>query len=341
MADTMRAAVVTAFGPPEGVLAGVMPRPEPGPGEVLVAVRAVPVNFVDLYVTGGTYQFLPKLPFVPGKGPSGVVAALGAGVTGLAVGERILAMAEVGGYAEFVTVRADQCYPMPDGMGFTDAASMSLAYDTAWFALKQRGRLLPGETLLVLGASGAVGLASVQLGKAWGCRVLAGIARPEMAELVRGAGADAIIDLSVPDLREAMRDQVREATGGAMVDVVMDPLGADPFDAALRALAWSGRLVVVGFAAGRIPSVKANYLLVKNIEVSGLQVSDYRKRRPDLAAQCFRELFALFTAGKIKPLATMTLPLERAAEGLTAVRDRTAGGRRVILLPAGSPEDAA
>ncbi len=336
MAETMRAAVVTAFGPPEGIQPGTMPRPEPGPGEVLIAVHAAPVNFVDLYVTGGTYQFLPKLPFVPGKGPSGIVAALGPNVTALAVGDRVLAMAEIGGYAEYVTARADQCYRIPDAMSFPGAASMSLAYDTAWFALKQRGRLQPGETLLVLGASGAVGLASVQLGKAWGCRVLAGIARPEMADLVRTAGADAVIDLSVPNLRDALREQVHAATDGAMVDVVMDPLGADPFDAAIRALAWSGRLVVVGFAAGRIPSVKANYLLVKNIEVSGLQISDYRKRRPDLAAACFRELFALFSAGKITPPATMTLPLERAAEGLAAVRDRATAGRRVILLPVGA-----
>jgi NADPH2:quinone reductase len=313
-----------------------MPRPEPGPGEVLVQVHAAPVNFVDLYVTGGTYQFLPKLPFIPGKGPAGVVAALGPGVDTLSVGDRVLAMAEQGGYAEFVTAKASQCYALPDGMAFAAAASMSLAYDTAWFALKQRGRLAPGETLLVLGASGAVGLASVQLGKAWGCRVLAGIGRPEMAALVREAGADAVIDLSAPDLHDALRDQVRDATGGAMADVVMDPLGGDPFDAAIRALAWSGRLVVVGFAAGRIPSVKANYLLVKNIEVSGLQISDYRKRRPDLVAECFRELFALFTTGRIKPPDTMTLPLERAAEGLVAVRDRTTRGRRVILLPAGA-----
>ena len=333
MAETMRAAMVREFGPAEGVQLGVMPRPEPGPGEVLIAIHAAPVNFVDLYVTSGTYQFLPKLPFVPGKGPSGVVAALGAGVTNLAVGDRVLAMAEQGGYAEFVAVKADQCYRLPDGLSFLDAASMSLAYDTAWFALKERGRLREGETLLVLGASGAVGLASVQLGKAWGCRVLAGIARPEMAGLVRAAGADAVIDLSVPDLRDGLRDQVRDATGGAMADVVMDPLGADPFDAALRAMAWCGRLVVVGFAAGRIPSVKANYLLVKNIEVSGLQISDYRKRRPDLASQCFNELFALFAAGKIKPPETMRLPLERAGEGLAAVRDRATAGRRVVLLP--------
>ncbi len=336
MAETMRAAVVTEFGPPEGVQPHAMPRPEPGAGEVLVQVHAAPVNFVDLYVTGGTYQFLPQLPFIPGKGPAGIVAALGARVGTLAVGDRVLAMAEQGGYAEFVTAPAAQCYRMPNGMTFADAASMSLAYDTAWFALKQRGRLTEGETLLVLGASGAVGLASIQLGKAWGCRVLAGIARPAMADLVRAAGADAVINLSAPNLRDALRDQVRDATGGAMADVVMDPLGGDSFDAALRALAWSGRLVVVGFAAGRIPTLKANYLLVKNIEISGLQISDYRKRRPDLVAQCFQELFALFTAGRIKPPQTMELPLDRAAEGLVAVRDRTTGGRRVVLLPGGA-----
>jgi NADPH2:quinone reductase len=327
----MRAAVVHAFGGPEAVALGEMPAPEPGAGEVLVAVHAAPVNYVDLVVVSGRYQFSPALPFVPGKGPAGVVLACGPGVGTLAPGDRVLAMAEIGGYAEQVCVKADQCYPLPPGMSFAQAAAMSLAYDTAWFALHERARLRAGETVLVLGASGAVGLAAVQLAKAAGARVLAGIARAEMAELLREA--DAVIDLAAPDLHDSLRAQVAQATGGAMADVVIDPLGGDCFDAALRALAWCGRLVVIGFAAGRIPVLKANYLLVKNIEVSGLQISDYRKRRPERVAACYRELFDLFTAGKLQPPAVMTLPLARAAEGLALVRDRATGGRRVILLP--------
>ena len=329
----MRAAVVRAYGAIEDVQLGEVACPTPAAGEVLVSVHAAPVNYVDLLVIGGKYQFLPPLPFVPGKGPAGVVTACGPGVTGVQVGDRVLAMAEYGGYAEQVAVRADQCYRLPDAMPFVEAASMSLAYDTAWFALRERGRVQAGETVLVLGASGAVGLAGVQLAKAMGARVLAGISRPEKAALVIEAGADATIDLSAPDLRDSLREQVRAANAGAMADVVLDPLGGDAFDAALRALAWCGRLVVIGFAAGRIPEVKANYLLLKNIEVSGLQISDYRKLRPELVAACFRELFAFYVAGQIRPPATDCLPLDRAAEALAAVRDRNTGGRRVILLP--------
>jgi NADPH:quinone reductase len=189
----MRAIVVDDFGPPEQLRVGEVAEPMPGPSEVLVTVDAAPVNYVDLLVVGGTYQFLPPLPFVPGKGPAGVVTALGAEVTGLRVGDRVLAMAEQGGYAEAVAVPADQCYRLPSSMSFTEAASLSLVYDTAWFALRERARLETGETALVLGASGGVGQAAIQLAHAMGARVLAGILRPERARAVRAAGADAVI----------------------------------------------------------------------------------------------------------------------------------------------------
>jgi NADPH2:quinone reductase len=329
----MRAAIVHQFGPIETVQIGECPRPAPGPNEVLVEVHAAPVNYVDLVVISGAYQFLPSLPFVPGKGPAGVIAACGASVQGLTVGDRVLAMAEQGGYAEYVCAKADQCHRLPDTMTFTAAASMSLAYDTAWFALRERARIAAGETVLVLGASGAVGLGAIQLAKAMGARVLAAVTRPDRAAAVTDAGADAVVDLSRSDLRESLREQVKAANDGRLADIVIDPIGGDAFDAALRAVAWCGRLVVIGFAAGRIPSVKVNYLLVKNIEVSGLQISDYRKRRPDRVAECFRELFDFYRAGKLHPPATIALPLDRAAEGLAAVRDRTNAGRRVVLLP--------
>ncbi len=215
-------------------------------------------------------------------------------------------------------------------MSFVDAAAMALAYDTSWFALRDRARLGPGETVLVLGASGAVGLASIQLAKAMGARVLAGIASKDKEDIVRAAGADALIDLSRPDLRDSLRAQVYAVTDKKGADVVLDPLGGDIFDAALRALAWRGRLVVIGFAAGRIPTVKANYLLVKNIEVSGLQVSDYRKRMPEQMAACFREIFALFEAGTLKPAPIKTYPLEQVATALHDIEDRKARGRIVL-----------
>jgi NADPH2:quinone reductase len=333
----MRAVVVQAFGAPDQAQISAFPRPVPGPGEVLINVHAAPVNYVDLVVISGAYQFLPALPFIPGKGPAGVVAARGPGVSSPHSGDRVLAMAEQGGYAEHVCVKADQCYHLPDSMTFTEAAAMSLAYDTAWFALRERARIGEGETVLVLGASGAVGLAAIQLAKAMGARVLAGVSRPDRAAIVTEAGADAVIDLSTPGIRDALRDQVKAANGGALADIVIDPIGGDAFDGALRALAWCGRLVVIGFAAGRIPSVKANYLLVKNIEVTGLQISDYRKRRPARMAECFQEVFAFYSAGKIRPPQTVALPLDRAAAGLELVRDRKADGRRVVLLPMDAP----
>jgi NADPH2:quinone reductase len=328
----MRAIVVDEFGPPERLRVAEMPMPLPGPGEVLVRVHAAPVNYVDLLVVGGTYQFLPPRPFVPGKGPAGVVAALGPDVTTLQVGDRVLAMAELGGYAEAVAVGAEQCYRLPARMSFVEAAALSLVYDTAWFALRERGRLEPGETVLVLGASGGVGQAAVQLARAMGANVLAGVSRPERAAAALAAGADAVIDLSRADLRDSLREQVYAVTDGRGADIILDPLGGAVFEAALRALAWRGRLVVIGFAAGGIPTVRTNYLLLKNIEVSGLQVSDYRKRRPTQMAECFAEIFAFYDAGTIKPAPATVFPLEQAGEALARLRDRRIDGRAVLRL---------
>lgn len=244
-------------------------------------------------------------------------------------------MAEQGGYAEAVAVSADQCYHLPARMSFGEAASLSLVYDTAWFALRERGRLQTGETVLVLGASGGVGYAAVQLAHAMGARVLAGIARPEKAAAVRAAGADAVIELSRANLRDTLREQAYDVTDGRGADIILDPLGGEVFSAALRVLAWRGRLVVIGFAAGAIPTMQANYLLLKNIEVSGLQISDYRKRCPAQVAAAFSEIFALFEQRKICPAEATEFPLERAGEALTALRDRRIDGRAVLRLRAG------
>ena len=257
-----------------------MPDPFPGPRDVLVSVRATAANYVDLLVIGGQYQFLPQRRFVPGKGPAGVVAAVGADVRSLKVGDRVIAVAEQGGYGALVAVVQEQFYRLPGTLSFVDAAAMALVYDIAWFALRDRARIAPGDTVFVMGASGGVGFAAMQLANAMGARVLAGASRPSKADQLRAAGAAAVIDLSVSDLRENLRAQIHAVTDGRGADIVIDPLGGDYFDAALRALAWRGRLVVIGFAAGRIPTLKVNYLLLKNIEVSGLQVSDYRKRNP-------------------------------------------------------------
>jgi NADPH:quinone reductase len=328
----MRAAVVKEFGPILSHRLDSLPDPTPAAGEVSVAIKAAAVNYVDSLVVTGKYQFLPERPFVPGKLPAGIVSAVGENVEGLKGGDRVLTLAEQGGYAERIVVPARECFKLPASMSFVDAASMALVYDTAWFALRERARFRAGESVLVLGSTGGVGLASIQLAKAWGGKVLAGVSNPDKTPLALRAGADAIVDLSKENLREALREQVFQSNNGGGVDIVLDPVGGDAFDAALRALTWRGRLVVIGFAAGRIPTVKANYLLVKNIEVSGLQVSDYRKRAPDLMAQCIDEIFALYEAGKLKPAPTVTRPLQDFAQALQGVVDRRVAGR-IVLVP--------
>lgn len=328
----MRAVLVRNFGTPDDLTLEEVVSPNPGPDDIRIDVRATAVNFVDLLVTGGTYQFLPARPFTPGKLPAGVVSKVGANVTRLKPGDRVLTLAEHGGYAEQAIAPADHAYCLPDAMSFTDAAAMALGFDTAWFALRERARLQPGEVVLVLGANGSVGLAAIQLAKAFGARVLAGVSSMNKADAVLTAGADEVIDLSAANLHDGLRDQVRAVTGGHGADVVIDSLGDRFFAPALRALAWSGRLVVVGFAAGEIPTVKANYLLVKNIEVSGLQVSDYRKRMPARMRECFEEVFQLFGKGVVQPPPTSVRPLAEFATALKQVRDRTAK-QRIVLTP--------
>jgi NADPH2:quinone reductase len=328
----MRAIVVEEFGLPEGMRVRETAKPVPGPGEVLVETYAAPVNYVDILVIGGSYQFLPKRPFIPGKGPAGIVAEIGPGVTDLRVGDRVLATAETGGYAEAVALAANQCHLLPDRMSFAEAASMAVVYDTSWVALRGRARLAPGETVLVLGASGGVGHAAVQLAKAMGSRVLGAVSRPDREPAVRSAGADAIIDLSRPNLRDSLREQVYAATDGRGADVIIDPLGGDIFGAAIRALAWCGRLVVIGFAAGGIPTLKINYLLLKNIEVSGLQITDYRYRRPDELKACYAELFDFYNRGLIQPAPATFFPLDQAGAALAALRDRRIDGRAVLSM---------
>ena len=326
----MKAVVVREFGPIGSARVEEIPTPEAGENEVLVEVAAVAANFVDTLVMQGRYQFLPERPFVPGKLPTGTVRALGTGATHFQPGDRVLTLAEQGGYAQYVAVPESQCYRLPDSLYFDDAASIALAYDTAWVALTDRARLKAAETVLVLGATGSVGLAAIQLAKAKGARVLAGISSPQKAHIVREAGADEMVDLSVANLRDELREQVYALTGGAGVDIVIDPLGGDYFDAAIRALAWRGRLVVVGFAAGRIPTLKANYLLLKNIEVSGIQVSDYRKRTPEIMRDCFAEIFDFFQKGAIRAAPVTAYPLEQYEQALSDLLGRKIAGRAIL-----------
>ncbi|MDO9279479.1 MAG: NADPH:quinone oxidoreductase family protein [Polaromonas sp.] len=328
----MRAVNIQEFGGIDDLVIENVADPVAGIGEVLVDIQATAANFVDLLVISGKYQFLPPRPFIPGKLPTGVVAALGQGVSTLKIGDRVLTLAEQGGYGEKIAVPAKDCFILPQNLSFINAAAMALAYDTAWFALCERARAKPGETVLVLGASGGVGMAAVQLAKAYGMRVLAGIANPAKADLVRQAGADEIIDLSAPDLLESLRAQVKALTQGRGVDVILDPLGGDIFDAAIRATAWRARVVVIGFAAGRIPTLKVNYVLLKNIEVSGLQISDYRKRAPKEMAHCLAEIFRLFEEGKLQAMPTSAFPLDQVRVALQHLVNRTAQGRVILTM---------
>ncbi len=331
----MRAIVVRKFGPPAAMTIEDWPTPAPGPGQIRVDVRAIDVNYPDLLVIGGTYQTLPPLPFVPGKAAAGVVSAVGEGVGHCRPGERVLVQVEHGAYAEQILAAAEHAYVMPAAMGFTEAAAMGLAYQSAHFALIDRGEFRPGESVLVTGAAGAVGLAAVQLVKAQGGIALAGTRRPAQAEAIRAAGADAIIDLGVPDLRDALRTQVHAATGGQGVDIVLDPVGGNVFEASLRALAWRGRIVVIGFAAGRIPELRANYLLVKNISASGLQWSDYRDRDPAWVRRVQDELFDLYQAGKLRPQIARTFPMADFGPALELVAGGRSPGKLVLTTAVG------
>jgi len=332
---TTKAVVIDDFGPIEAADYRDVTLPDPGPGELLIDVAFVPANFVDTLVFTGKYQFLPERPFTPGKGPTGTVVAVGPDVTGFAPGDRVLSMAESGGYAGSCIVPVVNTYKLPDNVSCEDAAVLSLAFDTAWVSLFERGRMKPGETVLVLGATGAVGNAAIQLAHARGAKVLAAVSSPDREAEVREAGADGIVDLSQPDLRNSLREQVWAQTDGQGADIVIDPIGGDIFDASLRAVAWRGRVVVIGFAAGRIPEVKVNYLLLKNMEVSGIQVSDYRKRMPELMDEAFAEILTLADQGKIKAGARTLYRLENWAEALEDLLNRRVNGRALLVPPRG------
>jgi NADPH2:quinone reductase len=327
----MKAVVVRQFSDDPGThTVEEIATPAMGANDVLVAVKAAAVNFPDLLVMSGKYQVPPERPFTPGKDAAGVVKAVGDNVRNLAPGDRVVVQLEHGGYANEVVADQSQVHKIPADMSFVDVAAMGLVYQTAYFALVERGAFRRGETVLVNGAAGGVGLAAVQIAKGLGGRVLAGIVSREQEAAVRSAGADAVIDLSIADLNSALREQVYAANNGNGADVVLDPVGGDVFDASLRALAWCGRCVVIGFAAGRIPTIKANYLLVKNIAVSGLQWSDYRTRTPQRVAQVHEELMRLYSLGAVRPHVMQNFPLEQFANAAKLVGSGKAIGKVVL-----------
>ena len=332
---TLEAVCVRAFGPPASHRVESLPDLEPTAGQVLIEARAAAVNYPDLLVMSGKYQMLPEFPFSPGKDAAGVVAAVGAGVTRIRPGQRVVAQLEHGGYASQVIAPEEWVYPIPDTMTFVDAAAMGLVYQTAWFALVERAGFTSGQSVLVTGAAGGVGLAAIQLVNALGGRGLAGIGTAGKAKLVLDNGADAVIDLAQPDPRNSIRQQIYAANDGKGADIVLDTVGGDIFDGALRSLAWCGRIVVIGFAGGRVPEIKANYLLVKNISASGLQWSDYRERTPAHVAEVQAKLMDLYEEGLIRPHVMQTFPLEAFAEALAVVEAGKAAGKLVLTMADG------
>lgn len=327
----MRAILIREHGEPESLKIEDIPSLTVGDDEVLIDVHAIGINYPDLLVITGRYQALPPRPFCPGKDAAGIVAAVGKNVTTCKPGDRVAAQVEYGAYAEQLVTRDVNCFVIPDAMPFIDAAAMGLIYQTAHFALVERGQFQPGETVLVNGAGGGVGMAAVQIAKALGGTVLAGVREEAHVRLARESGADYIIDLGVENLHEDVRQQVYAITDGRGVDVVLDPIGGDVFDASLRAVAWRGRMVVIGFAAGRIPTIKANYLLVKNISISGLQWSDYRNRDPAWMHRVQDEIFGLYSAGKLKPNVMQIFPMEQFAEALSLIKNGNVHGKVVLV----------
>lgn len=329
----MRAVVISDVSDRNTVRIQDLPDPAPADDEIVVDVKACGINFTDLLSLDGKYQNNPPPPFTPGKDAAGVVSAVGAKVEGHKVGDRVIAHVNHGAMAEKVVCPGALAVKLPDGVTFESAAAMGLAYLTAYFAITVRGKLQPGEVVLVNGASGGVGLAAVSLAKALGAKtVLAGLTTPSKAEPVKAAGADAVIDLTVEDLKDGLRKQVAAATGGGDVDLAFDLVGGEVFDSTLRAIGNEGRCVVAGFTSGTIPSVRTNYLLLKNISVVGMTINIYMKERSPFIAHAQAALFGLLQAGKIDPNIMEVLPFDRFMDGILMLEDRKIVGKLVLRM---------
>jgi len=323
----MRAVLCKAYGPPETLVVEDVPSPVPGPGEVVISVRASGVNFPDVLIIQNKYQMKPPLPFSPGSEVAGVVRSVGDGVTHVKPGDEVFAFTGYGGYAEEVRADAKRLLPIPPGMTFSTAAAFGLTYATSDHALRDRGELKPGETLLVLGAAGGVGLAAIEIGKALGARVIACASMDDKLAACRRHGADATINYSSEDLR----DRIRALTDGKGADVIYDPVGGQYTEPALRSIAWRGRLLVVGFAAGDIPKIPLNLPLLKGCSIVGVFWGEFARREPARFADSMRQLGEWHRDGKITPHISATFPLERAADALTQMVERKVIGKVVLI----------
>jgi NADPH:quinone reductase len=324
----MKAVLCKQYGPPESLVIEEVPPLKPANAQVVVAVSACGVNFPDTLIIQGKYQLRPDLPFSPGGEIAGTVKEVGEGVTRFKAGDRVIAFTGWGGFAEEVPVEVAHLIPIPEGMDFVTASAFVMTYGTSHHALKDRAELKPGETLLVLGAAGGVGLAAVEIGKAMGARVIAAASSDDKLTVCQQHGADDLINYG----REDLKERVKALTEGRGVDVICDPVGGDYSEPALRGMAWKGRFLVVGFAAGDIPKIPLNLPLLKGCSLVGVFWGAFTRKEPQRNQEHMRELLAWFHEGRLRPYISATYPLERAADALNDVMNRKVMGK-VVLIP--------
>ncbi len=328
----MKAVLCKAYGPPESLVVEDVPPLVAGPGEAVVSVGVASVNFPDVLIIQNKYQVKPPLPFSPGSEAAGVVASVGEGVTNVKPGDRVMALSTYGAFAEEVKTTAARLLPIPNGMDDAHAAAFGLTYCTSDHALRDRGDLKPGETLLVLGAAGGVGLAAIEIAKAVGARVIACASSAKKLAVCREHGADEGIDYAAEDLRE----RIKTLTAGKGPDVVYDAVGGPYTEPALRSIAWRGRLLVVGFAAGEIPKIPLNLTLLKGCSIVGVFWGEFTRREPARFAGSVAQLGRWYQEGKLRPHISATFPLERAAEALALLAGRRAIGKIVLTVSPGT-----
>jgi NADPH2:quinone reductase len=325
----MKAVICKEHGLPEKLqLVTDWPEPALGEHDVLIDVKAAGLNFPDVLMIQGKYQYQPEMPFVPGGECAGVVAAVGAKVSRFKTGDKVLSAAGAGAFCQKIAANEFSVFPMPDGLSFEQAAGVSITYFTSYYALKQRANLQPGETLLVLGAAGGVGTSAIELGKHMGAKVIAAASSDEKLQLCKKLGADQVINYSTTSLKDA----IKELTGGKGVDVVYDPVGGDYAEQAIRGMAWNGRFLVIGFASGPIPKIPLNLALLKGCSIVGVFWGRFTGEEPAVNLQNIQELWALFESGKIRPVVTDCFPIERYEDAFNCMIERRARGKVIITM---------
>ena len=324
----MKAIVCKSYGPPENLVLEDIDDPIASENEAIVKVYSASLNFPDGLQIQGKYQFQPPMPFTPGSEVGGIITSVGAGLQGFSVGDRVMATPGIGGLAEQVAVKADGLRKIPDSMDFKTAAGFAMIYTTSYYALKQRAQLKPDETLLVLGASGGVGLAAVELGKVMGARVIAAASSDEKLEFVNRLHPDALLNYSDGEFKE----RVKDLTKGRGADVIYDPVGGDLFDQSCRCINWNGRLLVIGFASGRIPEYKANLALLKGASMVGVFLGRFRKEEPEEYENNFAELLQMYDEGKLKPIVTESFAMSDFVDAFNVFTERKVMGKVTLEI---------